>query len=75
MDIEKYNDHISQGIALMSEQKYEVAKKEFEAAIQIDVKYFLVFLSTLLKPLNTRAFEHLFCKQRFCLMVCLKVLP
>lgn len=25
MDLEKFNDHISQGIALMSEQKYEVA--------------------------------------------------
>ena len=40
-----------------------------------DSKYFLVFLSTPLKPLDTRVFEHLFCKQSFCLMVCLKVLP
>lgn len=44
MDIEKYNDHISQGIALMSEQKYEVAKKEFEAAIQIDVKSYEAYI-------------------------------
>ena len=40
-----------------------------------DSKYFLVFLSAFLKPLDTRIFKHLFCKQRFCLMVCLKVLP
>ena len=38
MDVESFYDHISQGIALKTEQKYESAKKEFEAAIQIDVK-------------------------------------
>lgn len=27
MDTERFSDHISQGIALMTEQKYEAAKK------------------------------------------------
>lgn len=44
MDIERFNDHISQGIALMTEQKYESAKKEFEAAIQIDVKSYDAYI-------------------------------
>ena len=44
MDIERFNDHISQGIALMTEQKYEAAKKEFEAAISIDVKSYEAYI-------------------------------
>lgn len=44
MDIERFNDHISQGIALMTEQKYEAAKKEFEAAILIDVKSYDAYI-------------------------------
>ena len=44
MDMERFNDHISQGVALMTEQKYEVAKKEFEAAIQIDVKSYDAYI-------------------------------
>lgn len=44
MDIERFNDHISQGIALMTEHKYESAKKEFEAAIQIDVKSYDAYI-------------------------------
>lgn len=44
MDIERFNDHISQGIALMTEQKYEAARKEFEAAISIDVKSYEAYI-------------------------------
>lgn len=44
MDIERFNDHISQGIALMTEQKYEAARKEFEAAISIDVKSYDAYI-------------------------------
>lgn len=44
MDRERFNDHISQGIALMTEQKYESAKREFEAAIQIDVKSYDAYI-------------------------------
>ena len=44
MDIERFNDHISQGIALMTEQKYDAAKKEFEEAIQIDIKSFEAYI-------------------------------
>lgn len=36
MDKEMYNDHISQGISLMSAENYEAAKSEFEEAIQLD---------------------------------------
>ena len=38
MDYELFNDHISQGIALMSAENYTAAKAEFEKAIQIDMK-------------------------------------
>lgn len=38
MDIEKYSDHISQGISLMSAANYPAAKEEFEKAIQINIK-------------------------------------
>ncbi len=38
MDIEKYNDHISQGVSLMSAANYPAAKEEFEKAIQINIK-------------------------------------
>lgn len=44
MDIERFNDHISQGIALMTMQKYEAAKKEFETAIQIDAKSYDAYI-------------------------------
>lgn len=44
MDQERFNDHISQGIALMTAQKYEAAKKEFESAIQIDVKSYDAYI-------------------------------
>lgn len=44
MDTERFSDHISQGIALMTEQKYEAAKKEFKAAIQIDVKSYDAYI-------------------------------
>lgn len=44
MDTERFNDHISQGIALMTEQKYEAAKKEFEDAIQIEVKSYDAYI-------------------------------
>ena len=40
MDMEKYNDHISQGISLMSAANYPAAKEEFEKAIQINIKSF-----------------------------------
>lgn len=38
MDIEKYNDHISQGVSLMTAANYIVAKKEFQEAIQVNGK-------------------------------------
>lgn len=44
MNTERFNDHISQGIALMTEQKYEAAKKEFEAAIEIDLKSYDAYI-------------------------------
>lgn len=44
MDMEKLNDYISQGVALMKEQKYEAAKKEFESAVQIDVKSYDAYI-------------------------------
>lgn len=38
MDNEIFNDHISQGIALMSAANYPAAKAEFEEAIRINVR-------------------------------------
>lgn len=38
MDNEIFNDHISQGIALMSATNYSAAKAEFEEAIRINVR-------------------------------------
>lgn len=38
MDNELYNDHISQGIALMSAENYPAAKSEFEEALRINRK-------------------------------------
>ena len=38
MDIEKYNDHISQGVSLMTAANYVAAKKEFQEAIQVNEK-------------------------------------
>ncbi len=37
MDNELYDDHISQGVALMSAENYAAAKTEFEEAIQINM--------------------------------------
>lgn len=44
MDKERFSDHISQGIALMTAEKYEAAKKEFEEAIQIDFKSYDAYI-------------------------------
>lgn len=38
MQSEQYQDHISQGIALMSAENYPAAKNEFKAAIELDRK-------------------------------------
>lgn len=38
MDNEIYNDHISQGIALMSAENYPAAKTEFEEAVRLNIK-------------------------------------
>lgn len=35
MDIERFNDHISQGIALMTDQKYESAKKNLKQQFKL----------------------------------------
>lgn len=40
MEIEVFDDLISQGIALMTEEKYEVARETFNKAVEIDVKSF-----------------------------------
>lgn len=44
MDIEKYNDHISQGVSLMSAANYPAAKEEFEKAIQINIKSYEAYI-------------------------------
>lgn len=44
MDTERFKDHVSKGIALMTEQKYEAARKEFEKAIEIDVKSYDAYI-------------------------------
>lgn len=38
MNSELYQDHISQGISLMTSENYEAAKKEFENALKLDNK-------------------------------------
>lgn len=44
MDKERFDDHISQGIMLMTEQKYEAAKKEFQEAIEVDIKAYDAYM-------------------------------
>lgn len=40
MEIEVFNDLISQGIALMTEEKYEIARETFKRAVEINAKSF-----------------------------------
>ena len=44
MDIEKYNDHISQGVALMAQANYPAAKNEFEKAIAINIQSYEAYI-------------------------------